>query len=420
MTAHRPIEKDCCAGGTGLMPPETALARAIRLKAEELPVTQVPLMTARGMVLAAPVLAAADGPPFDACAMDGYAVTTTALAGAGPWTLPVSGNVAAGDAPASLCPGAAVRVLTGATLPHGADAVIIQEEVTRVADGIRFSRHPEPGQNIRPKGSDMQAGATILSPGRILTPRDIAAAAASGQGALTVRTRLPMALIATGSELLDPGAPLAPGQIWNVNLPMLAALADQRWIELAPPLTVVDRLAPMAEALREAATHAHLILTSGGACGGETDLVARAIQAAGGTAETLRLAMKPGKPLVLGRIGRTIVLGLPGNPVAAFVTWQMIALPLARHLAGATPVPQRPCFATLDRALSRAPGRREYRPARLVGHDISGRPMLELGPRDFSARVAGLAEADGLAILPADAAHFEAGDEVAFLPFDTA
>ena len=99
MTAHRPIEKDCCAGGTGLMPPETALARAIRLKAEELPVTQVPLMTARGMVLAAPVLAAADGPPFDACAMDGYAVTTTALAGAGPWTLPVSGNVAAGDAP---------------------------------------------------------------------------------------------------------------------------------------------------------------------------------------------------------------------------------------------------------------------------------------------------------------------------------
>ena len=282
-------------------------------------------------------------------------------------------------------------MLSGATLPHGSDAVIMQEEVTRVSDGIRFSRHPEPGQNIRPQGSDMQAGATILSPGRILTPRDIAAAAASGQGALTVRTRLLMSLIATGSELLDPGAPLAPGQIWNVNLPMLAALADQRWIDLAPPMTVVDRLAPMAEALREAATHAHLILTSGGACGGDTDLVARAIQAAGGTVETLRLAMKPGKPLVLGRIGRTSVLGLPGNPVAAFVTWQMIALPLARHLAGATPVPQRPCFATLDRALSRAPGRREYRPARLVGHDISGRPMLDLGPRDFSARVAGLA-----------------------------
>lgn len=418
MTAHRPIEKDCCAGGAGLMPPETALARAMRLKTADLPVTQVPLLTARGMVLAAPVAAAADGPPFDACAMDGYAVNTETFVGPGPWILPLAGDLAAGDAPCALPPGAAIRVLTGAALPQGADAVIMQEEVTRVTDGICFAARPERGQNIRPRGCDMQTGARVLSPGRILSPRDIAAAAACGQGALTVRTRLPMSLIATGSELQDPGAALAPGQIWNVNLPMLASLADRRWIDLAPPMTIMDRLAPMAEALREAATQSHLILTSGGACGGETDLVARAIEAAGGTAETLKLAMKPGKPLVMGRIGDSVVLGLPGNPVAAFVAWQMIALPLARHLAGATPVPQRPFYATLERALSRMPGRREYRPARLVGHDISGRPMLELGPRDFSARVAGLAQADGLAILPADAAQFDAGDEVTFLPFD--
>lgn len=418
MTAHRPIEKDCCAGGAGLMPPETALARAMRLKAGDLAETQVRLLTARGMVLAAPVTAAADGPPFDACAMDGYAVNTAALVGPGPWTLPRAGDLAAGDAPFALPPGAAVRVLTGAALPLGGDAVVMQEDVTLQADGVRFSKRPKPRQNIRPQGCDMQAGTSILPSGRILSPRDIAAAAACGQGALTVRTRLPMALIATGSELQDPGAALAPGQIWNVNLPMLASLADRRWIDLAPPLTVADQLGPMAEALREAATASRLILTSGGACGGDTDLVARAIQAAGGTAETLRLAMKPGKSLVLGRIGQAIVLGLPGNPVAAFVAWQMIALPLARHLAGAAPVAQRPCYATLVRALSRAPGRREYRPARLVGHDISGRPMLDLGPRDFSARVAGLARADGLAILPADAPHLDAGDEVAFLPFD--
>jgi molybdopterin molybdotransferase len=289
--------------------------------------------------------------------------------------------------------------------------------VARVAGDIRFAKRPAPGQNIRAQGCDMRKGATILPSGRILTPRDIAVAAASGQGALTVRTRLPVSLIATGSELQDPGAALAPGQIWNVNLPMLAALADRRWIDLAPPLTIADQLAPLAEALREAAAHARLILTSGGACDGETDLVARAIRAAGGDGETLKLAMKPGKPLVLGRIGRAIVLGLPGNPVAAYVAWQMIALPLARHLAGADPTPQRPCYATLGRVVSRAPGRREYRPARLVGHDITGRPMLDLGPRDFSARVAGLAQANGLAILPADTAHFEAGDEVQFLLF---
>lgn len=418
MTAHRPIEKDCCSGGADLMPPETALTRAMRLKTEDLPVTQVPLLTARGMVLAAPVLAAVDGPPFDACAMDGYAINTAVLAGAGPWSLPLAGHMAAGDAPLCLCPGAAVRVLTGALLPHGADAVIMQEEVSQDADGIGFSRRPKPGQNIRPQGCDMHAGETILPSGRILTPRDIAAAAACGQGALSVRTRLAMSLIATGSELQDPGTLLAPGQIWNINLPMLAALADQRWIDLAPPRSVADQLAPLAAALREAATCSDLVLTSGGACGGDTDLVARAIVAAGGEGETLKLAMKPGKPLVLGRIGRAIVLGLPGNPVAAYVTWQMIALPLARHLAGAVPVQQRVCYATLDSPLARAPGRREYRPARLVGHDISGRPMIALGSRDFSARVSVLAQADGLAILPADAAQFDAGDEVAFLPFD--
>jgi len=418
MTAHRPIEKDCCAGGAGLMPPEAALARAIRLKADDLTVTQAPLLTARGMVLATPVTAAADGPPFDACAMDGYAVDTATLAGDGPWTLPLAGDLAAGDASCALPSGATIRVLTGAALPRGADAVIMQEEVTQVDCGIRFSQCPRPGQNIRPQGCDMQAGTEVLPSGRMLSPRDIAAAAVCGQAALTVRTRLPMSLIATGSELQDPGTALAPGQIWNVNLPMLASLADRRWIDLVPPVTVMDQLAPMAEALRAAATSSRLILTSGGACGGDTDLVARAIEAAGGTAETLKLAMKPGKPLVLGRIGQAIILGLPGNPVAAYVSWHMIALPLARHLAGATPVAQNPCYATLERALSRAPGRCEYRPARLVGHDISGRPMLELGPRDFSARVAGLAQADGLAILPADAAQFDAGDEVTFLPFD--
>lgn len=420
MTAHRLVEQDPCTGGAALMPPEVVLARAMRLKTVDLPTTRVPLMIARGMVLAEPVLAAADGPPFDACAMDGYAVNTVALAGPGPWTLPLAGDVAAGDAPSDLPPGAAIRVLTGAALPLGANAVIMQEEVTRVANGIRLTACPKRGQNIRPQGCDMRAGATILPSRRILTPRDIAAAAACGQDALPVRTRLAMALIATGSELQDPGATLAPGQIWNVNLPMIASLADRRWIDLAAPFTVADRLSSLAEALREAARNCHLILTSGGACGGETDLVARAIQTAGGEAETLRLAMKPGKPLVLGRIGRAIVLGLPGNPVAAFVTWQMIALPLARHLAGAIPAPERLCYATLDRALSRAPGRTEYRPARYVGHDISGRPMLELGPSDFSARVAVLAQADGLAVLPADTAYVDAGDEVRFLPFDAA
>jgi len=420
MTAHRPIEKDCCAWGAALVPPEAALARAMRLMAGDLAETQVPLLTARGMVLAAPVTAAADGPPFDACAMDGYAVNTAALAGPGPWTLPRAGDLAAGDAPRSLPENCALRVLTDAALPHGADVVIMQEEVTRVENGIRFSARPKPGQNIRQRGCDMQAGAPILPSGRILSPRDIAAAAASGHGIISVHAPLPMTLIATGSELQDPGAPIGGGQIWNVNLPMLASLADHRWIDLAPPVTVMDQLAPMAEALREAATSSRLILTSGGACCGETDLVARAIEAAGGTAETLRLAMKPGKPLVLGRIGNVIAIGLPGNPVAAFVAWQMIALPLARHLAGAIPCPPRFGYGTLASAMARAPGRREYRPARVVGHDISGRAVLEPGPRNFSARVSLFAQADGLAILPADAAHFDAGDEVVFLPFDAA
>lgn len=411
------IEHDCCAKAGDMIAPETALALAMACKTGDLPITLATLSGAKGMVLAADVVARTDVPPFDASAMDGYALHAADTTGRETMDFPVIGQTLAGDAPTSLATGSAIRILTGAALPDGADCVVMQEDVCRTGDVIRLSMPLRPHHHVRQRGSDLAAGDTVLLAGRILGPREIAAAAAAGQGSVAIRTRLPVTLIATGTELRDPGAPLAPGQIWNVNLAMLCALADHRWIDLHPAQTIADRIGPLSQTLAAAASGARLIVTTGGAAGGDADLVAAAIIAAGGTAQELRLAMKPGKPMVLGRIGEAIVLGLPGNPVSAFVAWHVIALPLARHLAGAAEVHPRPCWGTLSRPLQRVAGRREYRPARVVGHDIGGRPVLNLAQKDFSARIGLLAGMDGFAVLPEDASDLAGGEEVTFLPF---
>jgi molybdopterin molybdotransferase len=417
MTRMSTIESHCCATTADMIAPEAALACAMELKIGDLPITLASLLGSKGMILAADVAASMDVPPFDASAMDGYALRSSDAAESGATELPVMGQALAGDAPVNLPRGAAIRILTGAALPTGADCIVMQEDVERTDDRIRFSERPRRRQHIRLRGNDLAAGQLVLAAGLIMGPREIAAAAAAGQGSVAIRTRLPVALISTGSELRDPGAALSPGQIWNVNLPMLCALADHRWIDLLPAQNIPDTLSPLILALKEASERARLIVTSGGAAGGDADLVVEAIIAAGGQAQTLRLAMKPGKPMVLGRIGEAVVIGLPGNPVSAFVTWNIVALPLALHLAGATPLRSRPCWGTLSRPLQRAAGRREYRPARIVGHDINGRPVLDLAPKDFSARIALLASMDGLAVLTEDTSDLACGEEVTFLPF---
>ncbi|MDT8343677.1 MAG: molybdopterin molybdotransferase MoeA, partial [Thermohalobaculum sp.] len=271
------------------------------------------------------------------------------------------------------------------------------------------------GENIRPRGQDMARGCETLPVGRRLDPRDIALAAASGAGTLTVRRRLGVRLFSTGAELAALGTALAPGAIWDVNRAMLAALIAGPAVDLADGGCLPDAPAAVAAALIEAACDVDLVVTSGGASVGEEDHLADAILRAGGEILLRKVAMKPGKPLTLARLGPALVLALPGNPVAAFVGWHVFGRRLVAALTGADHQPRRMLARLADGAIRR-PGRCEFRPARVAGVGADGLPRLTLAPAEFSARVAALAHADGLALIPAETDRLAPGDMVEFEP----
>jgi molybdopterin molybdotransferase len=276
-------------------------------------------------------------PAFDNAAMDGYAIATSALTGAGPWVLPVVARVPAGQAVTTPVAGAvAARIFTGAPVPGGADAVVMQEEVERNGDVVHLSCRPKPGLNIRRAGSDMASGATVLDKGQRLGPREIAACAAAGAGILRVRRRLRVALLVTGDEVRRAGGAREAAQIWDVNTPMLTASLAAADVDIVASDHGADNLAGLVRQLGDMAAQADLVITTGGISVGEEDHVKPAVMALGGETLFSGVAIKPGKPVSVGRIGKAHWLGLPGNPVSAFVTWQVFGLALIRALnAGA-------------------------------------------------------------------------------------
>ncbi|MCC5983622.1 MAG: molybdopterin molybdotransferase MoeA [Rhodobacteraceae bacterium] len=395
-------------------------ARAIGLSLASRPVAgdvPLPLAQAVGRVTALPFASPVALPLFDNAAMDGYALATSSLNGPGPWTLPVAGRIAAGETGGSLPPGAALRILTGAPIPKGADAVIMQEHVCRHGSDITLHDRPAPGINIRRAGEDLAFGAEVLPAGRALGPRELGVLAAMGQAQVTVRRRVRVALLCSGSELREPGEPLAPGQIWNANRFLLAAALHAPWVDLVDLGAVPDDPARLAADLLRAASSADMVISTGGMADGDEDHMPRLLRENGGAVHALRVAIKPGKPVGIGTLGGAVHVGLPGNPVAAFVTWSMLGAPLLRKLAGfADPLP---VFRTgrLSAPLVRRPGRTEFRPACLKPGGPDGLPLVELMAPNFAARIALLASADGLALLPPDADRLDAGAHVDFLKF---
>lgn len=396
---------------------EEAAARARALARPVAGTETLPLAAAAGRALAAPARAPLPLPPFDASAMDGYALRTADFAGDGPWTLPLAGRVAAGDAgEAAAPPGAALRILTGAPVPPGCDAVVMQERVRRAGDAITLDARPEPGRNIRRRGEDAAAGDEVLPAGVAIGAREAAVLAATGHAAAAVRRRLRVALFATGSELAEPGAPLGPGMIWNSNRYMLRAALSAPWVDLEDLGALPDDPATLAAALRGAAARADLVISTGGVSTGDEDHMPRLLREAGGEAAALRIAMKPGKPIALGRLGDAVYLGLPGNPVAAFTSWTVLGAPAARAMAGFA-APARALAVRADFDLDRSPGRCEFRPVRLTGTDPAGAPLAALMTERWAARLSLLAAADGLARLPAGADSVRRGDILEFWPF---
>lgn len=423
MTMFARLEADRCGcdaprGGRALVTVDEALRRIAAGVGPVVGAESVPLSSAQGRILAAPVHAAAPAPPFDNAAMDGYAVATATFSGAGPWMLALTDRVPAGQAAGAPLPAhAAARIFTGAPVPAGADAVIAQEDVRRSGDAVVLSRRPAPGLNIRRAGEDMEAGAAVLAAGRRLGPREIAACAAAGAAAVMVRRRIRVALLATGDEIRATGADRAEAQIWDVNTPMLSAMLNAPCCEVVRAESGADDPDGLRRQLAAMATAADLVVTTGGVSAGEADHVRPAVRALGGEIAVSGVALKPGKPFCFGRIGGAWWLGLPGNPLAAFVTWRLFGDAALRRLAG------REGGATARRHVVAGgpvvcnPARCEARPARIAGFDGLGREVARFDEATHSGRVAGLPDADGLILLPAGAGALPEGALVEFLPF---
>jgi molybdopterin molybdotransferase len=398
-----------------LMSVDAALRAGLALAPEPQADEDLALAEASGRVLARPVRAQADMPPFDNAGMDGYALRVGDIGKDA--VLPVRDVSAAGGGAAALMSGSAMRIFTGAPLPRGADAVVMQEMVQREGDAVTLRIRPGVGDNIRRRGEDQRRGAPVLAPGRLLDARAIAACAGAGAGRLRVWRKLRVGLVLTGDELRPAGAPLPEGAIWDVNTPMLRSLITCGWAAVTQVRHVPDTAADLADALAALAREVDLIVTSGGVSVGDRDHMRGVLATLGAEVGVSGVAMKPGKPVTLSRLGRVPVISLPGNPVSACVTWLVLGAPLAARMAGQTdPRPARRLVRS-GGPLQHRSGRCEYRPARLSGHGGDGLDVVSTGAGTYSAQLMPLAAADGLVLIPAETDTLATGDMLEFLPF---
>jgi molybdopterin molybdotransferase len=409
------LSDDCFAFGGALMAVEEAQALILERIPPATGEESVPLAEARGRVLAAPLMAALPLPPFFNAAVDGWAFRHADLIPGAETALTEVGRIAAGQAaPRALAPGEAMRVFTGAPMPPGADTAVMQEDVRRDGAAIFIPPGLKPGANARPAGEDITKGALALPEGKILGPAEIGLAAALGQARLAVRPRLKVGVFSTGDELASPGSPLGPAQSYDSNRFTLLALLAALPVEAHDLGILPDDRAATEAALHEAAASHDLLLTSGGVSTGEEDHVRAAIEA-GGRLVFWRLAVKPGRPAAMGLVGGTPVLGLPGNPVAAVVTFLHLARPLVLRLAGALPEALPRFVAEADFSYRKKAGRREY--VRVSLHATADLPRAQKFAREGAGLLTSLTQSDAFVELPEDITAVSPGDRVTVLPF---
>lgn len=397
------------------LPPLTPVAEALRLilagAAPPAQVDSVPLRHAAGRVLARPLAALRTQPPCDVSAMDGYAVRAADIA-AVPATLAVLGESAAGRAFAgTVTPGGAARIFTGAPVPPGADTVVIQEN-TEAGDGRVTVRQVEaPGRHIRRAGQDFREGESLLAAGRRLGAADIALAAAMNHPALPVFRRPRVAVLATGDELVEPGQNPGPGEIVASNSYALMALAEAAGAEVIDLGIARDEMGALAASFARAReAGADLLVTLGGASVGDHDLVQRALVAEGMDLGFWRVAMRPGKPLMHGRLGPIQVLGLPGNPVSAIVCGLLFVVPLVKALSGDRHAAEDMAeAAVLAGPMPANDARQDYMRSRILAAD-GGIARVMPGPRQDSSLLKALSDSDCLVVRPPHAPPAAEGD----------
>jgi len=410
------LSDNCFAAGGQLMTLAEALALLDRRIVPVTGVEEVELRRASRRILAADVVAERDVPPHDNSAVDGYAMRFADLADKGETRLDIVGRAAAGNPVAGvLRPGQAIRIFTGATMPAGSDTVAMQEDCREAGTSIFVPSGLQRGDNRRLASEDIRGGTVVLRRGRRLRPQDIGLTASLGRTTLSVHTRLRVAIFSTGDEVAEPGAALAPGHVYDANRYVLDSLLQDLGCVVDDLGILPDRPAAVRTALHAAATAHDLIITSGGVSAGEEDHVARAVEVMG-RLTFWRLAVKPGRPVAFGQIGTVPFVGLPGNPVAAMVTFLRIARPLILRLSGAKNIAPLLFRVRAGFDHNKKRNRREWLRARLaVAAD--GALVADKFEREGSGILSSMVDSDGLVELSEELTQVEAGTMVDFLPF---
>jgi molybdopterin molybdotransferase len=411
------LTDDCFAFSGPLMP----LAEMEKLIAERIaPVSEtetVPPAAARGRVVAEDIMAPVDLPPFDNSAVDGYAVRHADLHADGETTLKVSGRLQAGQgASGAVGKGEAIRIFTGAPMPKDADTVFMQEDVQAEGDRVIVPKGLKAGANRRLVGEDLRKGAVALVAGTVLDAAQIALAAALGLTEIKVRRRLRVAIFSTGDEVIDPGQVRGTAAIFDSNRYLLAQLLGHMHALVTDLGILPDNPETLARALGDAGGRHDLVLTSGGVSTGEADHVKAAVERIGKLV-FWRIGIKPGRPVAMGVLpGGAAFAGLPGNPVAVFVTFAKVVRPLLLRLAGASVQPLMPLPVRVGFSYKKKAGRREY-----VRVSLCRRPDGEIEaikyPQDGAGVITSLTQTDGLLEFPEDVTEIEAGDRAGFLSY---
>ncbi len=414
------LSDDCFAFGGELLGVDAALALIAERIVPVVEAESVALAEAAGRILAGDLKAPIDVPPHANSAVDGFAVAHADLLLDRETVLPVGGRAAAGHPLGRpLARGEAIRIFTGAPMPEGADTVMMQEDCVFETGRVRLKPGIKRGANRRHAGEDVAAGSIALPDGTRLKPADLGLAAALGAASVRVYRPLRAALLSTGDEVSEPGAPLVLGAIYDANRVMLAALLRRLGVAVSDLGICADRAAALAGTLAAAAAGHDLIITSGGVSTGEEDHVRAAIERLG-RLDFWRLAIKPGRPVALGQIrsreGRGVpLIGLPGNPVAAALTFAILARPLILRLAGATIAPPLTFPVAAGFAYRKRAGRREYLRA-MLSRD-GGAVVAAKYPRDGAGILSSIVQSDGFVILDESLTELAPGMAVEFLPF---
>ncbi|HZR89185.1 MAG TPA: gephyrin-like molybdotransferase Glp [Bradyrhizobium sp.] len=408
------LSDDCFAFGGPLM----AVDEAVRLIAERVTrvadVETVSLADGDGRILAGDLVAPLPLPPFTNSAVDGYAIASCDLPHETARSFPLAGRVQAGAAANAAERGHAVRIFTGAPMPEGTDTVFMQEDVSIDDAGrVVLPAGLRPGANVRPAGEDIPQGTVALQAGQRLRPQDVALAAAFGLTELEVVRRLRVAVFSTGDELASPGTPRRAPQLFDSNRFMLMAMLKRLGCDVSDLGILRDERVSLASGLKQVASRHDLILTTGGVSTGEEDHVKSAVESVGKLV-LWRMAIKPGRPVAMGIIGGVPLIGLPGNPVASFVTFVHVVRPTVLALLGAKPAPLIPMPVRAAFSYKKKAGRREY--VRVFLHKREdGTLEAQKFPREGAGLLSSLVETDGLAELEEAVTRVEPGDSIGFL-----